>query len=110
MILTQDTVEDEPKVKAEAPKEKVRYTVRSTKVDRYTTLSEVVPIGPCTCETCGYDPVIVNKARFMTDDYNELDDEGKMVARNVLKKHMDTHAPGQLEAARVRNADLPQNK
>lgn len=93
---------------SEVPEElqEPKYTIREHKIDRFTTLRTIVPIGRVTCPVCGYDPVVTNAKKFMTDKYDELDDEGKLIARNIFKKHMLNHSDHQIEAAKLRNKEL----
>ena len=100
-----------PAVEAEAPAKEVQepqptHCVRYTKVDPKHIFSQVVPLGPSVCPVCGYDPVIVNKEKFLVESYDELDDEGKLIARNVLAKHRERHSAEEIAAAKIRNLEV----
>jgi hypothetical protein len=103
---TPKVLDSAPKVPDSEEEPKALWTVRTIKVDPKTTLRKPVRIGPSVCVVCGYDPVVVNKDKFMTEDYAALDDEGKMVARNLLKKHSERHGPAEYASAKVRNLEL----
>ncbi len=76
-----------------------KKTIREIRIDRKTIRRIVVDVEPSTCEVCGYDVIRSNHGKFLVDSYDELDAEGKLVIRQVLKKHRAIHSAAEAAAA-----------